>query len=116
MFLNNGYRWVAQKKYTLPISLEDNYEKDLVVTFADINGDGFPDLFWRNLKSLGIKINTRCAWKTGRRLNLPPTSGKDFGVIFADLDGNATGDMLVVEFSKRKATRLRVYLGKTTFT
>lgn len=72
-YVNSGYGWRSQPAFAAPVPLTQYGQGDLGVRFADVNGDGIPDVIANRTSSTGA---TRAAYlnQTTSRSDLLSTS------------------------------------------
>lgn len=106
IYTNNGHGWVLNASWNLPDCISSNdhgcfirTNEDTGVRFADVNGDGLPDLVRGNERRSPynkIWINNGTGWKEDINWKLPECSSSDStGCFVSSPRGNDTGVRLV---------------------
>ena len=103
-WLNTGSGWTAMSGYNPPYEFVGSSYRDKGARFADLNGDGRPDLMQANSCSVTAYLNTGSGWTVGsgfRLLTSGPrcfmfvdSNGNDQGGRIADINGDGLPDLL----------------------
>jgi RHS repeat-associated protein len=99
-YINNGHGWSSDPSWYVPVDL--TYQgNDLGYKFADVNGDGLPDLIFSDQEGSSTNtaayINNGHGW-TSDSSWIPPVAitknGLDQGWRFADVNGDGLPDLI----------------------
>ncbi len=100
-YFNTGTNWIAATAYAPPFGIVDEGKKDRI-SFADINGDGLPDLFFNHLNGTttqsGAYLNNGTGWSTNTPAFVPPMhisfEGEEYtGVELVDFNADGIADL-----------------------
>ncbi|MBN2785890.1 MAG: VCBS repeat-containing protein [Pontiellaceae bacterium] len=101
-YLNSGNGWISDAAYAPPFGIADPGNKDRI-TFADINGDGLPDMFYNHLNGTttnsGAYLNTGNGWAANSSPEFVPPllisyEGEEYtGVELVDFNADGIPDL-----------------------
>jgi RHS repeat-associated protein len=97
-WLNNGNGYDSEPGYSLPGGFVTSDLKDNGLEFADMNGDGLPDLLLSNQDEKRTWMNTGSGWEETSKYVAPvpfvDSENKERGVRLIDLNGDGRTDII----------------------
>ena len=102
-YLSNGTEWLPEPDYISPVILKIDRQHEQQAVFAELNGDGLPDLvFHRVLQDgnidKGAYLNTGAGWQSVPEFAPPHRISQhdksDRGVRFLDVNGDGLDDQV----------------------
>jgi RHS repeat-associated protein len=109
-YLSTGSGWAWAPSYAPPFWIVDGDDNgaDLGVRFADVNGDGRPDLLYHRYRAVGSQsgahLNTGAGWQSAPELAPPfhivsgDLHGQDLGARFVDVNGDGRTDLIYYRY------------------
>lgn len=97
----DGTGWVSSPNYTIPVAFLSVFETDQGVRLVDVNGDGLVDIVYsedNEDRKVYINKGDGTGWQYQSSYNIPLEfsngNGTDWGVRFADVNGDGLTDLL----------------------
>ncbi len=98
-YINNGHGWTSDSSWIPPVHISAG-GLGTAATIADVNGDGLPDIVWKDPEALmsGAYLNNGHGWFNASSTWTPPvnlsSNGGDNGARVADVNGDGLPDII----------------------
>jgi RHS repeat-associated protein len=127
VWLNTGHGWEKSPAISVPVALDlltfdqqngYQWEKNTTIQWADLNGDGLPDIIYSRREGTTNKsviyLGTGSGWTAAPEWQIPiealPDRGGDTGFRLVDVNGDGYADLLYIRQDPDGSTKKGLYL------
>lgn len=121
VYLNTGSDWEHDPDWSFPVSFR-NYDPNIEISFAEVNGDGLIDLVMMATSNLNTDITIRGfvnngdgTWQPGQGIIMQQDNGNRVGKQLADINGDGLIDVAVGSLLSTDRNKIFINQGDNTW-